>query len=236
MIALQISREINAGLRATHLHRASLRRRSDGDSERFDAPKPRTVARQALRRTVMPIAQDVATQTHAQVTRALGVAPAEAPVDLSEQTYGFVDSMVAILEDYPIEATKRTAQAFEEWSSLAEEDRDLDGLVTLLDDAFEGAEGGLLNSLRLLYGQTFADMNKAVQVELGVDGYFWETKHDDRVRPAHAAVENIDSDTPYSWDDPPLKASESSNEEDCHPGDDYNCRCIAVPALPSDTQ
>lgn len=237
MLAAQVAREHNMALRAEYLHRARLRRRDATDSERADAPKPRTIARQQLRRSVTPIAKDMAVQTHAQVTRALGVAAADAPVDLGELTYGFVDSMVSLLEGYPLDATTRVASAFEEWSSLAAEDRDVDALSTMLDLAFDGAEGTLQNSLRMLYGETFADMNKAVQTELnGDNGYFWACTHDAVLRPEHAACENVGEDEPYYFsDEPPLSAEDSSSGEACYPGEDYNCRCIAVPALPNDS-
>jgi hypothetical protein len=201
---------------------------------RQDAPKPRTLARKELRKTVTPIAQDLAKNTHAQVAQSLGVDPSDMPVDLSEQTFGFVDGLVEALEGYPVEATRAAASAFAEWETVAEEDRTVDALATLLNDAFDGAEGKLQNTVRMLFGDTFAQMNQAVQVQAGVTGYYWKAHHDDRVREAHEAVDNMDAEEPYSWDDPPLKAEDSSNGEDCHPGDDYNCRCIAVPAAQTD--
>jgi SPP1 gp7 family putative phage head morphogenesis protein len=220
LLAAQLVGPINDRLRAHYMHKG----------RREDAPRPRTIARRELRKTITPLAQDLAKNTHAQVAQSLGASVADLPVDLSEQTYGFVDGVVSILEDYPIEATKRVAQAFTEWESVAEEDRTADALSTLLDDALDGELGSLQNSLRMLFGDTFAQMNKAVQVQSGVSGYYWKAHHDNRVRPEHEAMDNTDGDKPYSWDDPPLGPEESSNGEACHPGDDYNCRCVAIPA------
>lgn len=197
---------------------------------RTDAPTPYTVARQQLRKSVTPLAKDLAASTHEQVANSLGVSTGELAIDLDEQAYGFVDGMVSILEGYPIEATHRVRQAFEEWESVAEEDRTTESLSTLLDVALDGAEGKLQQSLRLLFGDTFAQMNRAAQVQAGVSGYFWKTQGDARVRPAHRRMENVGDDKPYSWDDPPLSGAESSSGEACHPGEDYNCRCIAIPA------
>lgn len=225
LIAARIVAAINHELRVRFLERA----------QRHDAPRPRTVARRELRQAITPIAQDLARETHARVARSLGVAPSDLEVDLSEQSYGFVDNVVRTLEDYPIEATKRVAQAFKDWEGVAPEERNKEALHVLIDSALRGGEGKLQNSLRITYGDAFAQMNKAVQVQAGVTGYWWKDRGDGRVRPAHAACTNVGSDDPYDWDDPPLKADVSSNHADCHPGEDYNCRCVAIP-VPAEDQ
>lgn len=225
LLAAQLMASINAALKTKYLHK----------SARVDAPRPRTVARQQLRKTVTPLARDLAKSTHEQVASSLGVEAADLPIDLSEQAYGFVDTMVEILEGYPIEATKRVAEAFAEWESVAEEDRNVEALSTLLDGALDGAEGVLQQSLRLLFGDAFATMNQTAQRQSGVEGYYWQAMKDARTRPEHRDCDNTGSEKPYRWDaEPPLTASMSSKGEPCYPGDDYNCRCIAIPAeLPS---
>lgn len=227
LVATQYVRQINHGIIARLLTRIHH------DVVRHDAPTERTRARRELRRALNPIASDMATDTTTQVREALGLSAADVEVDLSEQTYGFVDSMVSILEEYPLDATRRVQSAFEAWSSVAPEERDVGSLATLLETELDGAEGKLQNSVRFLYGDTFAQMNKTAQVQSGVVGYYWITMGDHSVREAHRAMENAEGDTPYSWDDPPLKAAQSSCEQDCHPGEDYNCRCSASPAVES---
>jgi uncharacterized protein with gpF-like domain len=211
--------QLNDRLRAEYMHKG----------RRSDAPRPRTVARKELRRVVQPIANDLAKSTHEQVATSLGASVRDLPVDLSEQAYGFTDSIVSLLEKYPINVTKSVAQAFNEWESVDEEERTAEALSTLLDGALDGELGSLQNSIRMLFGDAFAQMNQAVQVQSGVTGYHWLSMRDGKVRSAH--VEMDDPDTVYSWDDPPLSASKSSNGENCHPGDDFGCRCIAVPVL-----
>jgi len=221
LIVAAVARAHNPHLKVAWLHR----------NARTDAPRARTVARKELRSTVTPLAHDMAKNVHAQVAESLGVQARDLEVDLSEQTYGFVDGLVSILEDYPVEATKHVSQAFAEWESVAEEDRTREALSALLDGALDGAESQLQTSVRLLFGNTFADMNQATQKQAGVTGYHWLSRRDGSVRPEHAELD--DPDEIYEWDDPPLKADKSSNGEDDHPGDDYNCRCIAVPAIES---
>ncbi len=54
------------------------------------------------------------------------------------------------------------------------------------------------------------------QQAAGVDRYVWSTSQDDRVREEHAALEG----ETFEWTSPP---------EPGHPGEDFQCRCIAIP-------
>ena len=60
-------------------------------------------------------------------------------------------------------------------------------------------------------------MAQARQTAAGVSEYIWRTVGDDRVRPAHAARDG----KRFAWGNPPTGG---------HPGEDFNCRCVAVPA------
>lgn len=53
----------------------------------------------------------------------------------------------------------------------------------------------------------------------GVSEYVWSSSLDERVRPEHAALEG----QRFSWSAPP---------EPGHPGEDYQCRCVAIPVIP----
>lgn len=57
----------------------------------------------------------------------------------------------------------------------------------------------------------------------GIDKYEWSTSHDERVRDSHREKDgNI-----YSFDNPPADTG--------NPGEDYNCRCVAIPVMPEET-
>ena len=62
------------------------------------------------------------------------------------------------------------------------------------------------------------------QREAGVSKYTWSTSKDERVRDKHRAVDG----KVFSWDDPPPVGN---NGERLHPGEDYQCRCVALPVL-----
>jgi len=56
------------------------------------------------------------------------------------------------------------------------------------------------------------------QTNAGIASYVWSTSLDERVREEHAALEG----QTFAWSSPP---------EPGHPGQDYQCRCIAVPVI-----
>lgn len=62
-------------------------------------------------------------------------------------------------------------------------------------------------------------VNELRQRGLGVRQYIWRSRDDGKVRSAHAAHD----DQVFSWDNPP---------EGGHPGQAFNCRCVAEPLPP----
>ena len=78
-----------------------------------------------------------------------------------------------------------------------------------------------------------ADMNQQAQTNAGVDKYTWSTSKDGSVRddpkdrgdPNHAILEG----TKHRWDDPPVTCERTGATN--HPGQDYQCRCVAIPVL-----
>lgn len=61
------------------------------------------------------------------------------------------------------------------------------------------------------------------QTASGIDKYIWSTSLDGRVRDEHKELEALT----FSWNDPP---------EPGHPGEDFQCRCVAIPVLPEDDE
>lgn len=62
-------------------------------------------------------------------------------------------------------------------------------------------------------------INEARQRGAGVESYTWSTAGDERVREEHAALDG----QVFQWTDPP---------EPGHPGEDFQCRCVAIPVIP----
>lgn len=65
--------------------------------------------------------------------------------------------------------------------------------------------------------------NEVRQTSLGIDQYIWQTSGDERVREEHAANDG----QMFAWNDPPATG---------HPGEDIQCRCVAIPYFDLDQQ
>ena len=60
---------------------------------------------------------------------------------------------------------------------------------------------------------------------MGLQRYRWSTSHDERVRHDHKELNN----NIYSWSDPPVTNLATGARN--HPGEDFNCRCLAIPII-----
>jgi len=69
------------------------------------------------------------------------------------------------------------------------------------------------------------EMTELRQTNVGIEEYDWDSSQDERVRPRHAELHG----TRQRWDDPPIVDYKSGRR--AHPGQDYQCRCNAVPVL-----
>jgi SPP1 gp7 family putative phage head morphogenesis protein len=69
-----------------------------------------------------------------------------------------------------------------------------------------------------------ASVQQAQAEAAGVNEYTWSTSHDGAVRPMHKALEG----KRFSYDDPPVTNEDGDRNA---PGEDYNCRCVAVPYI-----
>lgn len=70
-----------------------------------------------------------------------------------------------------------------------------------------------------------AKITEARQTQSGISKYIWSTSGDDRVRPMHDDLDGSEQ----SWDDPPVTNDDGDTN---HPGEDYQCRCVAIPVIP----
>ena len=68
-----------------------------------------------------------------------------------------------------------------------------------------------------------ANLTQQQQQDAGVQEYIWSTSGDERVRERHVELDG----TRQSWANPPKVAL----NRNCHPGEDYRCRCVALPVF-----
>lgn len=70
-----------------------------------------------------------------------------------------------------------------------------------------------------------AQLTQERHEDLGIDSYVWSTSNDERVRDDHIV---LDGET-FSYDNPPVVDSRSGAT--ANPGEDYQCRCEALPRV-----
>jgi len=80
---------------------------------------------------------------------------------------------------------------------------------------------------RLIARDQMAKLNASIakhqQQDAGVEEYEWSTTGDGRVRERHRALNG----KTFRWDNPPVVDLRTGRR--CHPGEDYQCRCVARP-------
>ena len=73
-----------------------------------------------------------------------------------------------------------------------------------------------------------SEITQYQQRDAGVNRYIWSTSGDERVRESHAALDG----KIFSWDAPPVVDKKTGRR--AHPGDDFQCRCVALPVFDYD--
>ena len=62
-----------------------------------------------------------------------------------------------------------------------------------------------------------------------MEEYAWSESGDGRVRDSHKHLNK----KRFRWSDPPIVDAKTGRR--CHPGQDYQCRCVALPVFDIDT-
>lgn len=81
-----------------------------------------------------------------------------------------------------------------------------------------------------------SQISRLQQEDAGCKRYRWSTSKDSRVRDCHKSFEG----KVFSWDNPPemwykTKSGVKHTGRHCNPGEDYCCRCVAIPIFDFDT-
>lgn len=74
-----------------------------------------------------------------------------------------------------------------------------------------------------------SDLARQQQKDAGVNEYTWSSSGDGRVRKGHKKLNG----KRFSWNDPPVVDERTGRR--AHPGEDYQCRCVALPVFELET-
>ena len=86
---------------------------------------------------------------------------------------------------------------------------------------------------RLIARDQISNLNRNIsqqqQIDAGCEEYELSTSGDSRVRESHRQLNH----KRFRWDSPPVVDAKTGRR--CHPGEDYQCRCVALPVFDIDT-
>ena len=187
------------------------------------------IARQIIEPEIMTQAERVARRTasfnKSQVDRqfksVLGVNPLSSERWLEPLVSGFVEKNVSLIKSIPDDYLKKIEQMVR---ATVEQGVSTQKLTRDVYDQFDVTRSRAHLIARDQVSKYNGKLTELRQKEAGVREYEWSTAKDERVRPKHAAVDG----RRFSWSDPPAVGS---NGERLHPGQDYQCRCTALPVL-----
>lgn len=136
----------------------------------------------------------------------------------------WVDENVNLIKTIPFEALDRMKSIIE--------DGYLNGSTTTkIVRQIQNAYGTSKRHANLIARDQVAKLNgriqKAQQQDAGITEYKWCTCGDGRVRSSHKKLNG----EIFKWSDPPV----TDGGRKCHPGEDYQCRCIARPVFNRNT-
>ena len=102
-----------------------------------------------------------------------------------------------------------------------------------ITEQIQHAYGISKSHARLIARDQTAKLNGQIaqkqQTDAGIEEYIWSTSKDQRVRDSHRKLEG----KRFKWSDPPIVDERTGRR--CHPGEDYQCRCCALPVFNYDT-
>jgi hypothetical protein len=153
-----------------------------------------------------------------------------ATTPLGNEVGALMDVQVDLITSLPLDAAKRVHEASLEamtvgarFSSTAPE------IKLALEKAHPDATDQWLRNRATLIARTetarvSSVLTQARATRVGSTHYIWKTAGDGNVRESHQRLDN----TTQAWNEPPLSDPPGHHS---HPGQIWNCRCIALPIL-----
>lgn len=203
------------------LTRDGARPRWTGEAENILAGLSKTFGRlqeQAKRLAsvqTLAVSKETDAQIIAAARSAVGVnlAPAFGLGGVAKQIQAGVAANVAFITSIPEHYLERVGQTVRE---NLEAGRRWEDIVPALEHDYGVTKSRAQLIARDQTSKLNASFNQARQQQIGIRKYRWSTSLDERVRPSHADKEGQE----FDWDSPPPDTG--------HPGDDVQCRCVAL--------
>lgn len=136
----------------------------------------------------------------------------------------WIDQNVSLIKSIP-------QDALSEMHSIVSQGFKTGATLTSIEKEIRNTYHVKRSSAKLLARDQIAKLNgqltKQQQTDAGVNEYIWSTSGDSRVRETHKKLDG----KKFRWDDPPVVTPPGKPVRRCHPGEDYQCRCVALPVF-----
>jgi SPP1 gp7 family putative phage head morphogenesis protein len=151
-----------------------------------------------------------------QVKTVLGVNPLLSETYLEPQVQSFVERNTALIKDIPSQSLSRIETKLRTGIEAGES---LQKITATVQGELRIAKNRAKLIARDQTNKFMGKLTELRQTSLGVEEYVWSTSRDERVRPSHSAKDG----KRFKWNDPPSDTG--------HPGNEIQCRCVAIPVL-----
>jgi len=148
-------------------------------------------------------------------TQLVGINIAQSEPWLSGEVNAFVKENIGLIESISEEHFTRVERTITEGVRRGKLTRDIQNEVR---DKYRVTKNKAALVARDQTAKFYGDLNRLRQTNNGIKEYIWSTSDDERVRDSHMVLDG----EKIKWKNPP---------EVGHPGEDYQCRCVAIPVI-----
>lgn len=175
-------------------------------------------------RAIEAVARKVAIQTSESNKQSLdrsfkrvaGIGVLQREQWLDDKIFSFVKENVALIKSIPEQHFERLEKNVIDAATKGVLGKDFSKII---EENFGVTQRRATLIARDQVAKFNSSLTEARQTAIGVDRYEWSTSMDERVRDTHAANEG----KIFFWNEPPAETG--------HPGNDINCRCVAIPVF-----
>lgn len=158
----------------------------------------------------------------------IGINPLHADPGLTVAADIYRTNNVLLIKSIPDRELREVQALLEKPSNFG---RRVEEMRDLIQERFSVSESRAALIARDQTLKLNSQITKTRQTRAGISRYVWTTSGDERVRGQNGESDNhydLDGKT-FAWNDPPVVDEKTGRR--CHPGEDYQCRCVAFPVV-----
>lgn len=186
---------------------------------------PEGEARRQATETADRVSQHNRAEVGRQVGAVLGVDPIRSEPYLGPMREAFIAQNVDLIESLTSEQLPELRRLL---LSSVRAGKRVEEITAQIEKRFDVSRSKAALIARDQVGKLSGELTEARHRALGLDEYTWDTSQDEKVRPDHAALQG----KRFRYSEPPITDRRTGARN--NPGQDYQCRCNAIPVIPEE--